>query len=377
MRGLATEVLAVMFAWAALAGCEGADNSGSGGGGDGDADSDTDGDTDADSDTDADGDGDTDTDTDTGCDEIAFPVAGHPPDILILLDRSNSMANGSPTYWSTVTGAIETITTAMDPQINFGLMAFPYGSSECAAPPSMPYVQISEIDNADTIATVLGGLGPDGAGTPTTAALQVAAAYLSGLADDAHKYILLATDGGPNCSVDAALQCGTCTTTQLDGVTCNSDNDCLDEEQAVATAEQINLEQGISIYVVGVGGLLGGPFLDVMTAIAAAGGTGDFYAAETPADLAAALDEIAAAAVECEFTVDWDSLGEGVSTNPNLVNVFAEGEVVPYDEDCSGGYGWQWIDGDTIGLCAELCDQYKNGDITEITASFGCVTVVE
>jgi hypothetical protein len=369
MRGLATKVLAVVFVWAALVGCEGADSSRSGGGGDGD--------TDGDSDADADGDADGDTDTGTGCEEVAFPVAGHPPDILILLDRSNSMTSGSPTYWSTVTAAIETITAAMDPQINFGLMAFPYGSTECAAPPSLPYVQISEDDNADTIGTVLGGLGPDGAGTPTAAALQVAAAYLSGLADDAHRYILLATDGGPNCSGDAALQCGTCTTTQPDGATCNAHNDCLDEEQAVAIAEQINVEQGISIYVVGVGGLLGGPFLDVMTAIAAAGGTEDFYAAETPADLAAALDEIAAAAVECEFTVDWDSLGEGVSTDPNLVNVFAEGEVMPYDEDCSSGFGWRWIDDDTIALCDDLCEQYKNGDITEITASFGCVTVVE
>ena len=104
MRDFVRIALAAALWWAAIAGCEGVDDPESGGGGD----------TDADADADADADGD--TDTGTGCEEVGFPVAGHPPDILILLDRSNSMASGSPTYWDTVTLAIESITAAMDPQ---------------------------------------------------------------------------------------------------------------------------------------------------------------------------------------------------------------------------------------------------------------------
>jgi hypothetical protein len=360
-------------ALALLAGCEGASPARGGGGGD----TDTDADTDTDTDVDTDADTDTDTDTDTGCEEVAFPVAGHPPDLLILLDRSNSMSGGAPSYWSTVTSALVTVTAAMDPQIQFGVMVFPYGATECAPPSGVPEVPITVEDNADAIATTLGGLGPDGAGTPTTLALSAAATYLNGLADGSSKYILLATDGGPNCSADLGLQCPACTTTQPDGYSCYTHNDCLDDVQAILLAEQIHLEMGIAVYVIGVGGILSSTFLDVMTSIAAAGGTGDFYAAETPADLAAALDEIAAAAVECTFTVDWDALGEGVSTNPDLVNLFADGAIVPYDDDCSDGLGWQWIDADTIGLCDGLCEQYKGGEITEITASFGCESIVE
>jgi len=375
MRKLFAITIAALLASAALAGCEGAAPARGGGDADGDSDSDTDADTDVDSDTDADSD--TDPDTDTGCEEVGFPVAGHPPDILILLDRSNSMAGGSPSCWSSVTAALTSITADMDAQINFGLMVFPYGSTECAPPSGVPEVTISEEENAAAIATTLGALGPDGGGTPTTAAMIAAANYLSGLADESTKYILLATDGGPNCSSDAGLQCPACQTTQLDGSSCYTHNDCLDDVLAILTAEQISVEMGIDIYVVGLGGVLDSVYLDVMTSIAAAGGTDDFYPADTPADLTAAFDEIAAAAVSCEFTVDWDALGEGVSTDQDLVNVFAEGEIVPYDEDCSEGFGWQWIDADTIGLCDGLCEQYKNGEISEVTASFGCETIVE
>lgn len=370
MRKPVSVLITALLAWVAFVACEGAAPP-RGDGADADSDSDADTDTDVDSDSDSDG------DSDTGCEEVAFPVAGHPPDILILLDRSNSMAVGSPSCWSTVTTALTSITADMDPLINFGLMVFPYGATECAPPSGTPEVAIVEEENAAAIATTLGGLGPDGGGTPTTAALNAAATYLSGLADESTKYILLATDGGPNCSSDAGLQCPACQTTQLDGVSCYTHNDCLDDVQAILLAEQIHMEMGIAIYVVGMGGVLDSVYLEVMTEIAAAGGTGDFYPADTPADLTAALDEIAAEAVACEFTVDWDALGEGVSTDQDLVNVFADDEIVPYDEDCSDGFGWQWIDADTIGLCDGLCEQYKNGEISEVTASFGCETIVE
>jgi hypothetical protein len=375
MKRLATIALGLLLC-AALAACEGA-RSPSSGDGDADGDTDTGADSDSDSDADSDADADADGDTDTGCEEVGFPVAGHPPDILILLDRSNSMASGAPSSWDTVTSALVTVTAEMDPQINFGLMVFPYGAVECAPPLGTPEVAITGEDNASLIATTLGALGPDGGGTPTTAAMNAAATYLAGLDDESTKYILLATDGGPNCSADMSLQCPECTTTQLDGVSCYTHNDCLDEAEAILTAEEIHELQGIAIYVVGMGSVLDSLYLDVMSEIAYAGGTDDFFPAETPAELAAAFDEIAADAVECTFTVDWAALGDGVSTDPELVNLFAEGDVVPYDDDCSSGWGWQWIDSDTIGLCEELCEQYKNGEVTEITATFGCETIVE
>jgi len=365
MRDLSLFSFGLALAGALAAGACGADDSGRGG----------DSDADSDSDTDGDGDSDGDSDTDTGCEEVDFPVAGNPPDMLILLDRSHSMSWGTPTYWSTVTSSILETTAAMEAQIRFGLMAFPGGAVECAPPASAPLVPVGDL-TAGEISAGLATTSPDGGGTPTTQAMEVAAAHLVSLPDASEKYILLATDGAPNCSTDLALQCGACQTTQMDGSSCYTHNDCLDDDLAMLAADEIHLVQGIDIYVVGVGGVLGA-WDDTMNAIAMAGGTGAFYPAEDSSALQAAFFAITSALVDCSFTVDWEALGEGTSTDQSLVNLFGDGLLIPYDEGCAGGAGWQWIDEDTIELCEELCGDYADGVISEISATFGCESIVE
>ncbi len=331
-------------------------------------------DTDTDSDTDVDGDSDSDTDSSTGCDEIDFPVAGHPPDMLIMLDRSLSMSWGTPSYWSTVTSALSTVTTQMDSQIRFGLMIFPEGSIQCTPPSPMPVVEIDDT-NSTAISTALGAAYPDGGGTPTTAALEVGAAYLSSILDASPKYILLATDGAPNCSTDPGLVCPGCVSTQLDG-NCWTSTDCLDDVMAVDIAQDIHTLGGIDIFVVGVGGVVG-EWDTTMDAIANAGGTGAYYPAGDATALQNALAIITAGTVDCTFTINWDDLAEGTSTDPNLVNLFGDGDVIPYDEGCLSGNGWQWLDNETIELCEQICDDYADGTISTITATFGCETIVE
>ena len=366
---------ALLYAGLALAAwfvaCEGTDGVGSGGG-DSDADADTDADTDADAD--ADSDSDADGDTDTGCEEVPFPVAGHPPDILILLDRSNSMAWGSPTTWSTMTAALNTITAEMDDLVRFGLMLFPAGTSNCVIPEYTPAVEIADI-NATEISTALAATSPNGGGTPITESMSVAATYLNSLFDESEKYLLLATDGAPNCSSDMTLSCDTCVGTQSGGL-CYTQTDCLDDVLALEMATEIHDDWNIDIYVLGVGGVLGA-WDDVMTGIAEAGGTGDYFPAASTTEIEDALSEIAAEAMVCTFTVDWDSLGEGVSDDPGQVNMYADGEIVPYSEDCSNPDGWHWLDENTIEMCPDLCENYKNAVIGEVSATFGCESLVE
>jgi hypothetical protein len=336
-----------------------------------------DGDNDADVDADTDGDADIDGDADADCDEVDFPVAGNPPDILILLDRSSSMSWGSPqTYWAMTTAALVETTALMDSQIRFGLMAFPSGSDLCAAPnPGAPLVQISDI-NAAQIAAQIGMQTPSGSGTPTTAAMEAAGTYLNSLFDGANKVLLLATDGAPNCSSDMTLQCSTCQTTQLDLVSCYTHEDCLDDVQAIEMAQELHGSWGITIYVVGVGGVVD-VWDGVMDGIAAAGGTGGYYPATDAGQLQEALTEIAAASLDCTFTVDWESLDESVSDDPSLVNLYADGLLVPYSGDCANPDGWHWIDGDTIEMCEGLCADYKSAAISAVTATFGCESIVE
>jgi hypothetical protein len=133
---------------------------------------------------------------------------------------------------------------------------------------------------------------------------------------------------------------------------------------------------GIITYVVGVGEVID-VWDDVMNNIAYHGGTEEYYPAEDPDTLIATLQEIAAQTTECTFDVDWSSLAEGTSTDPLLVNVYADGEVIPYSPDCSDPGGWRWLDEDTIELCSGSCHDYRWGIISELGATFGCDTVIE
>jgi hypothetical protein len=287
------------------------------------------------------------------------------------------MSWGSPeTYWAMVAGALTETTELMDSQIRFGLMVFPGGADLCAAPqPDAPLVPIADI-NAGQIASQIGMQTPSGSGTPTAAAMEAAGTYLNSIFDGANKVLLLATDGAPNCSSDMTLQCPACQTTQMDLVSCYNHEDCLDDAQAIETAGELHDSWGVTVYVVGVGGVVD-VWDDVMDGIAAAGGTGAYFPATDAGQLQEALAEIAAAALDCTFTVDWESLDESVSDDPGLVNLYADGLLVPYSADCSNPGGWHWIDEDTIEMCESLCADYKSAAVSVVTATFGCDSVVE
>jgi hypothetical protein len=236
-------------------------------------------------------------------------------------------------------------------------------------------VPIADI-NAAEIEIAINGQTATGGGTPTTTSMGAAGEYLNSIFDGADKYLLLATDGAPNCSTDMSLQCPECQTTQMDLVSCYTHNDCLDDVLAIDMAQELHDDWGITVYVVGVGGVVD-VWDDVMDNIAEAGGTGAYYPAEDSTELQEALAEIAAASLTCTFDVDWDSLDDSVSDDPSLVNIYADDVQMSYSEDCSNPDGWHWLDEDTIELCPGLCDDYKSAVISIITATFGCESAVE
>jgi hypothetical protein len=327
----------------------------------------------ADAGTDGAGQGTGTVDTETyndDCDEVAFPVSGHPPDVMILLDRSSSLGGGDPRPWDPTSAAVATVAKAMEPQIRFGLTLFPPGQGICTAA-SKPDVPVGE-GTSQQIAAILAKTDPTGRGTPTTVSLDAVASYLAAIDDDSPKAILLATDGAPNCSDSPALDCTTCIHSWEN---CVSARDCLDVT-AIAHAMDIHDFYHIDIYVIGMGGVVGA-FDEVMSQIAQYGGTGDFYPAATPDELEGAFRDVAAAAVECTFAVGWEGLAPGASKDKEKVNVFADGELVPYSAVCADKNGWHWLDDDTIELCEDLCRDYKYASVHDITATFGCDTVVE
>jgi hypothetical protein len=201
-------------------------------------------------------------------------------------------------------------------------------------------------------------------GTPTAATFRALAPKLRNF--PGVTYVILATDGGPNCdgslppcSVD---QC----TSNIDGVRnasgvqiCFSDaganccdrnpGGCLDETAAAKAVSDL-LAFGVQTYVMGIPGSL--PYGAVLDQLAIAGGTARqgeprYYAvgtADTGA-LGSALEEIAKQVMKsCTIL-----LGR-TPADPNKVNVYVDGTLVPSD----GANGWS-IHGSTVVLSGGLC----------------------
>jgi len=157
-----------------------------------------------------------DTREDATCGFDSFDLRRMPVDLFVVLDRSASMKDdskgndadpdaGRPSKWSQVIPALTEVISTSDPSISWGLKAFPEdipgSTDECqdASVTSAIDVPIAPSNAARTAAAVQ-SVSPEGNGTPTGAALDVARAYLKGLGTSDRKFILLATDGEPSCS---------------------------------------------------------------------------------------------------------------------------------------------------------------------------------
>ena len=136
----------------------------------------------------------------SGCGQQSFTPKKTKADVLLVLDRSASMASPTATgsKWMDVVSSLDAVLsdTAMD--VNWGVELFPSeGGSGCAAnnvamepAPGQGTAVLQRIANAS----------PTGGGTPTADAVRTAGSQLHQLADGTQKYILLATDGEPNCA---------------------------------------------------------------------------------------------------------------------------------------------------------------------------------
>lgn len=371
------------------------DDNGDDGNGDSDEDSGGDGDSDSDGDSDGDGDGDTDVDTDTDsdsdtevCAENNFAVNPEIVDMLIVLDRSESMYGEQ---WTSMSQAISDVTTEMQSHINFGLVLFPsllcfhelLNEHDTCTPPQsdeIPAVAI-QADAAQVISQKIASVEPCG-NTPTSATLESARTYLSSV-DNAHsRYVLLATDGGPNCNAAAyeGIEC-TCTAASNQCNLYNRKQYCLDDTATIAAAAELK-ETGYPTYVLGVGDSI--EWNEVMEEIAKAGGTEKYYPVTDQSELLDTLREITDGLVSCNFKVDWNSLPDDASTDKTKVNFYCkqseqeknkEENLIRLDDGCKAGSGWTWVDDSTALFCDDACTKLKSDSCQVVSATFGCDSI--
>lgn len=239
------------------------------------------------------------------------------PVLFIVQDKSGSMNKlpdpqgtpGDPTKWEASSLVVPQLAAQFANRFRFGLAMFPKDTVQFSCTTGTVVAQVPLAQGQSGVAGVASAYLSNvaGGGTPTAATLRAVKTYLDGVVVNAPKYVLLITDGLPNCNL--GLNEATCATTTpgcentsaCSGASCCGlgAKDCLDDTATVAAAAALKAK-GIKVYVVGFG-------VDVNKAnnkavlddIAQAGGTGSAFLASNKVGLTTALGQIAFDAATC------------------------------------------------------------------------------
>jgi hypothetical protein len=184
--------------------------------------------------------------------------------------------------------------------------------------------------------------------------MQSATAYLKMLADPNPKFILLATDGLPNCGAMAA------------------DTGMPDVMGAIQSVQDA-ATMGIPTYVIGIA-TMGSNAEMTLNDMAVAGRTPramdpKYYPVANRAELVAALGKIGGQISACVF-----GLGQ-VPPDPN--NIVVESDMGRIPRDPTHMNGWDYGTGMmSVQLYGSYCDMAKSGLNKSLRAIFGCPGVV-
>jgi hypothetical protein len=255
--------------------------------------------------------------------------------------------NTTPSKWTAITQAINQVVSTVN-TVDWGLLFFSPakgGGFSCNVP-STPDVACGA-NTAQQIATAISGTSPGG-GTPTSEAINAAVQYYQGNTDGNNHFILLATDGLPQC---------------------DTNDDSAAAEMAVMTAATA----GIKTVVVGIGSDPMGTA--TLTAMANAGGMPDttgstpYYQVNTTQDLVTALGKIAGQIVSCSYALQM------APPNPNYVEI-DDNNGMKIPRDTTHMNGWDFGPGNmSINFYGAACDNLQKGVTTGIKAVFGCPPV--
>jgi hypothetical protein len=285
-----------------------------------------------------------------------------PPDVLLVLDKSGSMANapdgttcgggcGSSSKWAQVTTAIERV-VGMTSTVQWGLKLFATPNTGCDVSDGVE-VPVGPSNAAAITFTI--AQAQLGSHTPTSLGVSKGAAYLATLTDPRPKYLLLATDGLPNCNGgDPGL---------------TTADDSSGAEEAVASA----LAAGFPTFVIGVGDTKAEETLNQLAlkgGVPQLGAATSFYQVSDTAGLVAALGRILGS-VSCQFNLPapenpFESLGD--------IAVLVNGVELPQDASHVNGwdYGTNGTKMDQIQIYGPSCDALMAGSIGSVAVQFFC-----
>jgi hypothetical protein len=316
-----------------------------------------------------------------GC--ATFPKSSSklPPDILIVLDASGSMNEdatntscgtagcGATSKWALMTPAINQVVSDTQADVNWGLKFFADMNSTCGVSPNTVAVNVAP-NNATAIGTAITGRTQttgtgaggvlNGSRTPTRAAENAAVTYLNALSmtETNPKFIVLATDGSPNCPASG-----------------NSDTDDTTGAVAAVTAAH---NAGIPTFVVGISA--GGAPEMALNMMAVAGGypqmgaATQYYAVSDTAGFAAVLRTLVMTASTCNFSIPTPPTNDGTTSREDINVTGGTGAATDMTIPQDANNGWTYTDNShtSVTLHGSSCDAVMAGTITTVTIVFNC-----
>lgn len=316
--------------------------------------------------------------------------AAQPAKVMLALDRSGSMktlpesdtqwgCSGDGTgngydpsgacKWNQLKALVAGPGGMLDPgaaTARFGLALFPApmdGGDACGVGRIDVPVPAAPGASDALIANALANTVPGG-GTPSAATLRELASDFGFTAPDASRYVVLVTDGMPNCNV-AASSCLACTNGGDPTKACGDVRNCLDSDALVGSVKTLKARQ-IDTFVVGFGASMASPeAAAVLDAAAEAGGrplpgSRKHYQAGSADELRAILAAIGKHLQPCIYAIS------AKPADPDSLQVLMTDREASRSELLVRGTDWDYADASNDYV------EVKGGRCEAIQASESC-----
>jgi hypothetical protein len=291
------------------------------------------------------------------CFEESFVPERVPPEIIVVMDRSNTMAMpvmpSGNTRLGEVSLAIDDVVKQTEAKVFWGLKYFG-GGCEVPDAPEVPVAGMNYATMSSTLKTTMAITATYG--TPMAIAVRKAVEHLRSRTTPNPKYIVLGTDGLPNCGISPA-----------DNLPHRSITDTAGAVKAIGEARAA----GFHTFVVGIAVTdkegMSAPGLNMM---ADAGGEArmanpHFYPVNNRAELVQVLGDITVAVSTCIYPLSKPP------PDPKLVQVTVEGKKAANDPTNGWSLGPDMM---SVVLNGAACEQVKavRGRDPEVKVTFGC-----
>lgn len=287
--------------------------------------------------------------------------------LVFMVDRSISMgfAIGATTGWEACKAGLNAFFAAPSSTGLRASLAF-FGKDEtldstltCTASGyAKPEVPIKTLPDATSFANAIGATKPF-TGTPTLPALRGAIQYATtiqaSVPANEKVAVVLVTDGGPT------------------GCAANNTLDTLHDEAFNAKID------GILTYVIGIGKIQ-----NLQKIADGAGTTAIEVNTSSPTqltgDLEAALGQVGAKALGCEYVLPSPPQGQALDVNAVNVSYTPAGgaqQTLPYSADCADKSGWHYdsvANPKSIVACDDACNTLSSDEGGKVEIFFGCKT---